>query len=67
MLCCLCEPPLLAWTMSHRRRGYPLFARSAQANDALTVDLNPLTIASSERILFKKPLLKSPLLTHYYK
>jgi hypothetical protein len=44
----------------------PCFARSAQANNALTMDLSPLTIPSSERILFKKPLLKSPLLTHYY-
>jgi hypothetical protein len=44
----------------------PFFARSAQANNALTVDLSPLTIPSNERILFKKPLLKSPLLAHYY-
>jgi hypothetical protein len=41
-----------------------LFAGSAQANDALTVDISPLMIASSERMLFKKPLLKSLLSTH---
>jgi hypothetical protein len=51
----------------HSQWLYPLFARSAQASNALTVDLNPLMTASSERILFKKPLLKSSLLTHYYK